>query len=471
MFHDEFPSLAAQWHPTKNASPFPPSVGRASQVKAWWLCEVGHSWFTSVLKRTQGRGCHVCTGQAPDIGVNDLATLYPLVAAQWSSKNTSSPREVLPGSNRRVFWECEAGHEWSVSPRARANGAGCPYCSGREAVRGVNDLQTMDPALASEWHQTNNDHLRPCDVLPHSNLRVHWLCSSGHTWVQVVSARTRGHGCPFCSGRLAVPGVSDLATTRPSLASEWSLELNGSLTPDAVTASSGKRIWWVCEYKHSWEASVHSRAAGKGCPYCSGRQVLVGVNDLQTVRPELAMEFSERNDVPASSVSVKSGKKFWWVCGEGHEWRATAAHRSNGTSCPKCRAKISAPERALYEALVSCIPDLRLDITLPSPGWSRGAARCDMASSALRLVIEYDGWFYHRDRLDRDGRKTDALIKAGWAVVRVRAAGSSGQRATFLDKRVGLKQIGHTRGESAEDLAAQILALVSAQASEPTVPA
>ena len=48
-------------------------------------------------------------------GINDLATLEPLLAKQWSKKNKIKPTEVSIGSHKKVIWRCEKGHEWEVT--------------------------------------------------------------------------------------------------------------------------------------------------------------------------------------------------------------------------------------------------------------------------------------------------------------------------------------------------------------------
>ncbi|CAI3796762.1 hypothetical protein NKCBBBOE_01657 [Pseudarthrobacter sp. MM222] len=84
----------------------------------------------------------------------------------------------------------------------------------------------------------------------------------------------------------------------------------------------------------------------------------------------------------------------------------------------------------LFNELSEVIGDLQLNVMVRAPWGSnrqRQWCRCDMLSDELRLVIEYDGWFYHRDQLTEDMTKTKALIDAGWFVIRVRARGQNPQ--------------------------------------------
>ena len=269
-----------------------------------------------------------------------LAELRPDLAAEWhSTKNGAlTPYSVTPGSTQKVWWKCEKGHEWEAIISSRNRGSNCPYCFGQKVVRGVNDLATINPKLAAEWHPTKNGYLTPADVMSGSNKKVWWRCEKGHEWETVIANRSAGYGCPVCCGRKAWSGFNDLLTKNPDLAVQWHPTLNGDLTPADVTYSSGKKVWWLCDKGHEWQATVNSRNTGNGCPYCAGNTVLLGGNDLATKSPELVKQWhpTKNGDLTPSNVAYKSGEKVWWLCENGHEWEAVIANRSNGTGCPHC---------------------------------------------------------------------------------------------------------------------------------------
>ena len=59
---------------------------------------------------------------------------------------------------------------------------------------------------------------------------------------------------------------------------------------------SGALVWWKCERGHEWQAKIADRSRGDGCPYCSGKRLMVGFNDLAHVYPYLAKEWNyEKN--------------------------------------------------------------------------------------------------------------------------------------------------------------------------------
>ena len=54
------PSLAKEWHPTKNGELTPDMVALGTAKKVWWLCPYGHTYSASVLHRGHGTNCPVC---------------------------------------------------------------------------------------------------------------------------------------------------------------------------------------------------------------------------------------------------------------------------------------------------------------------------------------------------------------------------------------------------------------------------
>ena len=162
-------------------------------------------------------------------GINDLATLEPLLAKQWSKKNKIKPTEVSIGSHKKVIWRCEKGHEWEAAVKSRTiNRTGCPYCSHNKVLGGFNDLATLLPDIAAEWSDRNYPTL-PTQVTVFANRKAWWKCKDcGREWNTLISTRSGGSKCPYCSGYIFLKGFNDLQTTHPEIASEWS-EKNLSL--------------------------------------------------------------------------------------------------------------------------------------------------------------------------------------------------------------------------------------------------
>jgi len=270
------PRIAAQWHPTKNGSlrPFDLTWGSAKIV--WWKCRKGddHEWRASPSDR-QRFGCPFCDGKKT-AREKSLAKKYPVLARQWhpTRNGALSAADVLPKSQRRVWWKCSKGpdHEWKVAVCLRTAGNGCPCCQGSR-VSVTNALSTRFPEIARQWHPTKNGDLRPERVNSGTFRRVWWKCPNGadHEWTTKVVDRTYHRtGCPFCAN-LRVSMTNSLASLRPDLAREWHQRKNRSLTPADVVVGSGKRVWWQCAASrdHVFRTQIRHRALlGTSCPFC-----------------------------------------------------------------------------------------------------------------------------------------------------------------------------------------------------------
>jgi len=400
--------------------------------------------------------------------VSDNAQL--MTEWNWERNIDITPTLLTLGSNKKAWWKCSKGHEWQAVIANRSNGRGCPYCSGRYAVKGENDLQTVNPTLAKEWNYEKNSGLTPTNIMPNSNKKVWWKCRKGHEWQAKIANRNNGDGCPVCNSerhtsfpeyalvyylrkygleaihlyrtkgyeldiyipsikiaieydgylwhknkekqdleknykcakdgiklyriREGLPSLNDSSIdyivqkyqrdlseiledilseiigtdidvdierdaiaienlreytekdtsfllSSPEISIEWNYEKNGNLKPENFTANSNRKVWWKCSKGHEWQAIIANRNKGIGCPYCSGRYVIKGENDLQTINPVLAKEWNyKRNgDLKPENFTENSGQKVWWKCAKGHEWQARIADRNRGRGCPYCSGR------------------------------------------------------------------------------------------------------------------------------------
>ncbi|GAB3201826.1 hypothetical protein GCM10027062_24970 [Nocardioides hungaricus] len=268
------PHIAAEWHPTRNGDLTPGLVATSGGRKYWWQCKDGHEWQMTVGNRTFGdQGCPVCAGQRVLPGVNDMATTAPGLAAEWHpSRNAPlTPTHVFRSTARKFWWQCSLGHEWEASANSRSNGSNCPFCSGHRILISFNDLASVRPEIAAEWHPTRNERT-PQMVTAMNGTKVWWRCDrDGHEWQTTVASRSRGNGCPACAGQTVRPGVNDLASRAPAIAAEWHPTRNEGLWPAAIAVYSNRKAWWRCSAGHEWESTVNNRTHGQGCPECAER--------------------------------------------------------------------------------------------------------------------------------------------------------------------------------------------------------
>lgn len=393
-----YPEVAQQWDTDRNSRDIT-TIHATSNKKAYWMCHLGHTWEAVISSRTRGgKGCPYCSGYRTWIGFNDLSSTHPDLVDEWDQeKNSISPHQVSHGTTKKVYWICDEGHSYLMSPASRTRKdapRGCNICSGKVIVPGVNDLASAYPELVSEWSEDND--LLPIEITPYSLKIIKWVCQEGHHWKNSAYNRTRkGDRCPYCYGRKAVPGVTDAGTLFPHLISEYS-EKNSDDIHSLRPHSHVRSVWKCNDCSGEWTATIASRVNGSGCPYCSGKKVLVGFNDLATTHPELALQFSGENELTPQEVSRGSEKRIIWECMKSHEWEATVSSRVTGNGCPKCAASISSamerevadyireilPDNTVVTNTKSVIPPLEIDIYIPEKN----------------IAVEFNGLYWHSEK-------------------------------------------------------------------------
>lgn len=473
------PALIKEWDYAKNSGLRPEDVTAHSHKRVWWKCQNGHSWQTAVSKRTSGQNCPFCSGKKAWKGYNDISTTNPELMEEWDFERNDAPPYVhRPMSNKKVWWICDKGHSWSAAVAKRVSGEKCPVCQGKKILIGYNDLATTHPHLALEWDSNKNNHIMICETSKGSSEKVWWICKRGHSWKAAISSRAAGVGCPLCAKelqtsypekilyyyakkvfpdavsnyknedlesfeldvyipslrigieydgerwhqnvendlkknqkcsslsikliRIREPGCpilydnlsknitledkkadickavenvfnvvsnitqekyvvdidlardnaeilallefsekdNSLCSLYPNLELEWDYEKNGTLLPKDFSAGSKKKVWWICNFGHSYFSSVVSRTKGRGCPVCSGKKIQKGYNDFESRYPELAKDWDYgKNEIAPDMISYGSNKKFWWKCDKGHSYECSINNRRNGQSCYYCSGK------------------------------------------------------------------------------------------------------------------------------------
>lgn len=397
-----------------------------------------------------------------DAGKKAYLTDVPELLAEWDTEKNDpalSPTAITVGSNRRVWWRCKKGHSWEETVVKRTHdGKPCPYCTNKRVLLGYNDLSTLYPDIAKEWDHEKNSQVDINSVVPGSAKRAWWKCSvCGSSWDATIRSRTqRGTGCPSCARKAVWENrQKELLKNNGPLKDDlllrsWDYEKNAPLKPEDVTAQSNKRVWWKCpDCEHSWSAKICNRSNGRGCPQCSNRALVRGVNDLATRNPSLAEEWDCVKNAPLSPSDVfsKSGKKYYWLCPNGHSYLASVLHRASGTGCPECNSgrQTSFAEQAVYFNIKKAFPDaesrykeifdngMELDIYIPS----------------CQLAIEYDGVFWHKSsNIERDRRKYNICRENNIHLIRIRESGEAcdgiadeAYHMDNLDKRENLEKL------------------------------
>jgi hypothetical protein len=417
----KFPELTKEWHAQKNENLTPMEITYGSDKKVWWVCEQGHEWQASPYKRSnQKRGCPYCAGKRVS-KENALSTTSPQLLKEWhpTKNGTLTPINVSKGSHKKAWWVCEKGHEWETVIYSRKTN-GCPYCAG-QLVSEDNSLLVTHPHIAKLWHPTKNGKLTPLDVTPGSNKIVWWKCEEGHEWKSPVTARKRG-GCAYCAGQ-RIQKKDSFGENNKALLREWDYDKN-DISPYEVSSISQKTVWWRCENAHSFESAIKTRVNGGRCPYCSGKKRLEE-NRLDLAYPELLDEWhpTKNGDLRPSDFTYGSYQKVWWICPKGHEWATKIYDRTTiCTGCPTCHksTQTSFPEQILLFYLKKNYPKAK---SRSEHVFGEVVVETDIYIPELNLAIEYDGYYFHRNKQSSDLYKNKVLYENSIPLIRIREKG------------------------------------------------
>lgn len=214
------------------------------------------------------------------------------------------------------------------------------------------------PELLEMWdYEINNDaRVYPYLFDSTSREKVAWKCPECHAqWARSVAAMRDDNTCPCCGvsaktifdrhQRLnhkppkGIDHVSNysLEAMLPDIACMWDARKNLPLSPDRIPYTSSDSYWWVCSEGHSWKSSIDGiRRGNSHCPYCAGER---DYNILSFVRPDVAKTWhpTKNGGVTPDDVTYGSKEEYWWVCDQGHEYRAQVNVRCmEGYKCAVC---------------------------------------------------------------------------------------------------------------------------------------
>lgn len=233
-------------------------------------------------------------------------------------------------------------------------------CKNLISTTNNNSLSAMFPDIAEEWDYKKNSPLLPNEVAAHSGRKAWWICPKGHSYSSVIASRTSPDrcGCPICSNvgnaiykNGVYIGENSLLKIRPDIAKEFNTIKNG-ISPNEIPVASNKKMWWKCnKCGFEWQAKVNNRTSSlhTGCPNCSKIENKSGKNrvvnfinkngSLLDNYPDLCKQWDyERNDSLPSDFTSGSSTKVWWICQNGHSYKASISKRTalKPTSCPYC---------------------------------------------------------------------------------------------------------------------------------------
>ena len=126
-----------------------------------------------------------------------------------------------------------------------------------------------------------------------------------------------------------------------NLLDEFDLSKN-NLTPKDIPYNSTKKVWWKCKTcGYSYLVSVNARTNyySSGCPLCKNKVVQKGVNDLETLYPNITelWDYEKNGDKKPYMYLPTSNEKFCFKCLKKHQFTSKINDLVNTNFiCPVC---------------------------------------------------------------------------------------------------------------------------------------
>lgn len=427
----------------------------------------GYIWENTPWLRTmRGHGCPACGGNAVgpennlDAWVNQNLTLRQKLLNEWHpTKNLPlTPITIARSSSRLVWWTCpktlDCGETYPMPLSSRTvSDHDCPFCRGLR-IGSRNNLAVRRPDIAAFWDAECNKKLRPTDVTVSSGQEVWWRCPKHpeHTWPKIVAQQVNYPGCAWAGCELSSNGsngkyvhhASSLQALFPELAMEYSPK--NVLPCSNILPGSNASVIWVCRIRrgsdeecgHEWSAAVCDRTrfdgGATGCPACSGRIATSDNNLRKSIESDPMLmgmnliTWFERasNHTKLEHLTPSSHTEVEWICDHGHRFSRSPHVAIRGIGCPECELRlISDTELAILAELKHLLGENEAvdGPTLSNPTGKSKMIKTDILLPGPNVILEYDGVYFHKDKVEKDRRRNKHLSSLGFHVMRIREVG------------------------------------------------
>ena len=279
---------------------------------------------------------------------------------EWDyEKNDCLPSEITFGSTKMIWWKClRCNNSFQLLPSTRRRGGGCPKCSqfirtsfreqaifyyvskhypktiSRYTKEDIElDIYVPERRMAieydgQEWHKNIERDLKKIDMCKQKGIElvnvrepkcpnlditdnsIYILSDmSDKEFERVLTVMLREKLNIVCSinlneDRFRIYGLymnttynRSVAYVYPELVKEWDMKGNNGIGPERFSAGTSIRVSWICtKCGRLYIKTPSLRAKGSGCPYCKNRKIVEGMNDLATLKPNVAKEWNyEKN--------------------------------------------------------------------------------------------------------------------------------------------------------------------------------
>ena len=349
------PELSKQWNYEKNEGLKPEDFVPGSQIKVWWKCSRGHDYKSSIYNRNKRyTGCPKCHSNTSQFELRVYAELKGIFGDVKHQAQIDSFESDIFLDNYNVGIDYDSLYRHKQKKRIDFDKKKIEYF---EEI-GIVFIKIREEGLPTisnneiyvEGLEAKIEYIKNLISLIESKII---LTKKDKKSVQDYLKRNS-----FINNKLFLellyrlpspPKEKTLGYLHPELSGQWHNIKNGTLTPYGVAEKSNKSVWWICPEGHEYKTNIYNRTVQKsGCVFCA-RKRITGSSSLWATHPKIAKTWhpDKNGDLRPSQVFSGTGKKVWWQCYKGHEWKA-APYTRKKHSCPYCSGIKTAIDDSIF---------------------------------------------------------------------------------------------------------------------------
>lgn len=318
----------------------PHALTCGSNKKVFWKCQRGHRWDAQIYSRAiLHTGCKTCTKELktsyPEKAIAFyISSLFTDTIENYRSKDLNNTELDIYIPSFKIGIEYDGVRWHKNSDKDLVKDQLCEKL-------GIYLIRVREIGCADYESKSLKIYLKP-RIKGELNVAIEAIVSNLNKRFGLsleCNVDLNRDGPAIMTSVLTIKKENSILNS--TFINEWSKEKNKDINPEYISLKSNNEYWWKCKTcNYEWIASPATRERGAGCPHCSGRVPMPGVDDLLTLYPKLCKKEWDysKNKINPSEVLPGSGEKVWWKCSVcGHEWRTEVRVRAlDGCGCKKC---------------------------------------------------------------------------------------------------------------------------------------
>lgn len=284
------------------------------------------------------------------------------------------------GKQRKILLRHECGYEDE-------------YCINnfmyhRCKCRKCYNLIPMTHEMYVEKVSTLNPTIEIIGKFKGTNKKIDCRCKvCNYSWA-TDAQQLYNHGCPSCAGVVKTPEMY-YEEVEEKFPNQYEFLTEYTAVYNDITVRNKN-----CGHEFTSRAVNILRGECK-CPYCNGKKILVGFNDLWTTRPDIARMLVNPDD--GYKYTYNSGKKLEWKCLDCNTSYIKAVYDvvNNGLRCVHCSDNFPIGEKIIHALLKYLDIDFEYQKKFD---WSSNR-KYDFYINDKNLIVEVNGIQHYYEKL------------------------------------------------------------------------